>query len=82
MNPETTAIVDRVRAILMARAPAEMEITPATRIGADLAIDSVEMLDLVMEVEEAYDITFPIEEAAAVATVGALVDAIGRRAHD
>lgn len=81
MNPESLIIFDRVREILKTHTNGKTNITPEMQIGADLAIDSVEMFDLVMEIEEAYDISFPIEEASAIDTVGSLVEAIGRRTN-
>lgn len=78
MNLEKTALFDQICSILKLHSAIEILITPDTRIGADLAIDSVEMFDLVMEIEDAYDISFPIEEASAIDTVGSLVEAIGR----
>lgn len=78
MNPDRSAIVERVSAILKTHAKADIEISENVRIAADLAIDSVEMFDLVMEIEDAYDISFPIEQASAIDTVGSLVDAISR----
>lgn len=81
MNPDRTAIFERVSAILKTHAKEDIPITADVRIAADLAIDSVEMFDLVMEIEDAYDISFPIEEASAIDTVGSLVDAISRLAN-
>lgn len=81
MSPEERAIFDSIVAIIRQHARVDVAITPEVRIAADLAIDSVEMLNLVMEIEEAFDISFPIEEASAIDTVGSLVKAIGRRAH-
>lgn len=78
MSLENTAIFAQIRDILKLHSTIDIEITPQTRIGADLAIDSVEMFDLVMEIEDAYDISFPIEEASAIDTVGSLVEAISR----
>lgn len=81
MSPENLLVFDRVKDILKAHTKLGVVITPDVQIGADLAIDSVEMFDLVMEIEEAYDISFPIEEASAIDTVGSLVEAIGRRTN-
>ncbi|MDT8326762.1 MAG: acyl carrier protein [Roseovarius sp.] len=69
---------DKVYAILKTHAKSDIRIGPETQIAADLAIDSVEMFDLVMEIEEAYDISFPIEEASAIDTVQSLIEAIER----
>ena len=47
-------------------------ITEATDINADLNIDSVAILDLLMTIEDAYDISIPINLLADVRTVGDL----------
>jgi acyl carrier protein len=43
---------------------------------ADLEIDSVSVLDVVMEVEDAYDISIPVNTISEIRTLGELVDAI------
>ncbi|MBC7155492.1 MAG: acyl carrier protein [Rhodobacteraceae bacterium] len=69
---------EKISAILKAHTAVTVPITPDLLIGADLAIDSVQMFDLVMEIEDAYDISFPIEEASGIDTVQSLVEAIER----
>lgn len=78
MNQETETMFDQICGILRAHTKVETKIEPDTLIGADLAIDSVEMFDLVMEIEEQYDISFPLEEASDIDTVQSLVTAIER----
>ena len=43
---------------------------------ADLEIDSVAIFDLVMEVEDAYEVTFPMETISDIESVGDLVNTI------
>ena len=52
--------------------PLKME----THITADLEIDSVAVLDLIMEVEDAYGISIPMNSIAEIHTLGDLVQAI------
>lgn len=47
-----------------------------TSIMSDLEVDSVAVFDLIMEVEDAYEITFPMETVSETNTVGDLVDTI------
>ncbi len=47
-----------------------------TNITADLNIDSVAVLDLIMEVEDIYEITLPVNQLSEIRTIGDLVDAI------
>lgn len=53
-----------------------IKLTRATDIANDLAIDSVAVLDLIMEVEDTYDVSFAMNRVAEIKTVGDLVDAI------
>ena len=53
-----------------------IEITRETEIGTDLEIDSVAVLDMIMEFEDSYDISFPMNLISEIRTVGELVDAV------
>jgi acyl carrier protein len=52
----------------------EAEITDATRFREDLDADSLDLYELVMELEDAYGVRVPEEEAAEIETVGQAVD--------
>jgi acyl carrier protein len=45
-------------------------------IVSDLEVDSVAVFDLIMEVEDSYDITFPMETVSEMKSVGDLVGTI------
>ncbi len=53
-----------------------LELSLDTNITTDLEIDSLAVLDLIMEVEEEYGISFPMNLIAEIKTVGDLVNAI------
>jgi len=74
-NSDVFADVSR---ILKAHAHADVPITLDVRISADLEIDSVEIFDIVMEIEDIYDISFPVEAASGIDTVRDLVETIGQ----
>ena len=46
----------------------------ATRFKDDLRADSLHLVELLVELEDSYDIRIPDEEAAQMHTVGAVVD--------
>jgi acyl carrier protein len=48
------------------------ELTEATDIPAELNIDSVGVLDFIMEVEDHYDIEIPMNAVSNIRTVGEL----------
>ncbi|MEM7661358.1 MAG: acyl carrier protein [Pseudomonadota bacterium] len=54
----------------------ELALTRSTIIMSDLEIDSVSVFDLIMEVEDTYDITFPMETVSSMRSIGDLVDTI------
>ena len=53
-----------------------VEITYQTHITTDLEIDSVAVLDLIMEIEDEYGVSFPMNLISEIRTVGDLVNAI------
>jgi acyl carrier protein len=54
-------------------------IEPTTDLAADLNIDSVAAMDLIMEVEERFDIDIPINLVSDMATVADLAAVIERQ---
>lgn len=54
----------------------DSEIKEETNIAEQFALDSVKVLDLVMEIEDEFDISVPMNLMADVQTVGDLVDVI------
>ncbi len=75
------AIFDDVARVLSAHSHTQAPIRPETRIGADLEIDSVEIFDIVMELEDLYNISLPVEAASDIDTVQDLVSKIGQLAN-
>lgn len=53
-------------------------ITRATDFNADLNVDSVAVMDFVLEVEDTYDISIPINLLSEVTTVGEFADVVAR----
>jgi acyl carrier protein len=62
--------------IVSCRSCSEVEITPDTDLINELAIDSVKLLSLVMEIEDEFDISVPINVLTDVNTVHDLADLI------
>jgi acyl carrier protein len=55
------------------------EITDETRFREDLDADSLDLYELVMELEDTYGVTMSEEEAERILTVGAAVDFVSER---
>ncbi len=56
------------------------EIGDATRFREDLDADSLDLYELVMELEDTYGVPMSEEEAARILTVGQAVDFVAERA--
>ncbi|WP_137389754.1 acyl carrier protein [Rhodoligotrophos defluvii] len=54
-------------------------ITPATDIAADLNIDSVAVMDFVMEIEDRFDIDIPLNLLAEIRTMDELTQVVRER---
>jgi acyl carrier protein len=64
-----------LREILTAQLGIHAEtITPASRIREDLGADSLDLVEMIMEIEEEAGIDIPDEEAEALLTVQAILD--------
>jgi acyl carrier protein len=72
---ERDEVLERIRAHLAA----ELEVDPAavreeTRFKEDLEADSLDLVELTVELEDTYGIRIPDEEAARILTVGQAAD--------
>ena len=54
----------------------DMPVTEATVIYRDLAIDSLAVMDVILELEDRFDVAIPINTVAEIHTVRELVDAM------
>ncbi len=70
-------ITDRVKAIIVDKlAVDENEVTPGASFTTDLGADSLDTVELIMELEKEFDITIPDEDAQKIQTVGDAVSYI------
>lgn len=53
-----------------------VKLTRDTDLVTDLEADSVSVLDVVMEIEDNYNISIPVNTMSEIKTIGELVDAI------
>ncbi len=67
--------VDEVRAILVEQLGVDpAEVTVESSFQEDLNADSLDLVELIMEMEDRFKIKIPDEEAEKIATVGQAVD--------
>ena len=67
-------VLEKVKAILMEQFDAEEDdITPETSIAEDLEADSLDVVDLLMSIEDEFEIEVPDSEIENIKTVADLV---------
>ena len=68
-------MLEKVAAIIREQLNQEnVEITEATRFKEDLEVDSLDLFELVMALEDEYNVEIPSEELTDLTTVGAVID--------
>ena len=73
-------VLEKVREHLAVELEVPLEqIGEGTRFRDDLDADSLDLYELVMELEDTYGISISEEEAASIDTVGEAVDFVARR---
>ena len=76
-------VFEKVKAILVAQLDAEEDdITMDTNIAEDLGADSLDIVDLVMSIEDEFDLEFPDEAVENVKTVGDVVKYLEEHVND
>jgi acyl carrier protein len=77
----TLSVEERVIDIVCERLGVNREqVTPKTSFQEDVGADSLDLVELVMELEEAFDLIIPEEQAERFKTVGEAIDYIKREA--
>jgi acyl carrier protein len=75
-----TEIFDKVQKIVAEQLGVETsEVTPQASFANDLGADSLDTVELVMALEEEFDVEIPDEAAEEIATVQAAVDYISNK---
>jgi acyl carrier protein len=72
----THIIEAEVIELLAHRVPADIKVTAQTKIAGDLGLDSVAVLDFIMDVEDHFNISIPLDRVAEVQTIAELSHAI------
>jgi acyl carrier protein len=71
-----TEIQARVLDLLGRKIDAGRKIDLSSNVVEDTGLDSVSVMDFVMEIEDEFDITIPLDQVAEVRTVGDLAHAV------
>ncbi len=73
---EDDLIFQKTCALLAPYNKGGVRLSRATEITSDLEVDSVAVFDLIMEIEDSYDISFPMETISEMRSIGDIVDTI------
>lgn len=76
MISSTNIVETEVIKLLAQKVPASINVTPQTLIVGGLGLDSVAILDFIMDLEDRFDISIPLDRVAEVQTVAELSHAI------
>ena len=74
--PTDSEIYDKICELLKPYNPKNHPIENSSGIMSDLEVDSVAVFDEIMELEDHYDISIPMEMVSDIKTVGELVTAV------
>jgi len=80
--PDKNEIFAKVCELLKPYNPENRPITLQSGIVSDLEVDSVAVFDLVMGLEDHYDVSIPMEMVSDIKTVGELCTAIKQLAEE
>ena len=76
MINDATHIEAEIVELLSHRIPAGIHVSAQTQIVGGLGLDSVAILDFIMDVEDRFDISIPLDRVAEVQTIAELSSAI------
>ena len=71
-------VLEAVIAIVRDHRPEAARVDETSRFDEDLAVDSATAMDLVMEIEDRYDLDIPLNALADLRTVGDLAELVHR----
>ena len=74
--PTDSEIFNKICELLKPYNPKNHPIENSSGIMSDLEVDSVAVFDVIMELEDHYDISIPMEMVSDIKTVGELVTAV------
>ncbi len=81
MTDDEQEIFDKLSELLQPYNEKQIELKPQTEIAVDLAIDSVSVMDFVMEVEDHFDMDIPLNVLSETHTMKDLISVVQARTN-
>ena len=82
MQSDTDAVFREIRVLLEAHNPNRIEISEETDLSADLNIDSVAAMDLLMNIEDKFEIDIPLNLVGELRSVRDLAEVVRAQLKD
>ncbi|MEO9875899.1 MAG: phosphopantetheine-binding protein [Anderseniella sp.] len=79
MTDDEQEIFDKLSELLQPFNEKQVELKPQTEIAVDLAIDSVSVMDFVMEVEDHFDMDIPLNVLSDTHTMKDMISVVQAR---
>lgn len=76
MSDQANQIREIIFSTLRAALPQDRPLSEGTQIIEDLGLDSVAVMDFVMEIEDHLDVSVPLDKIAEVKTLGDLITTV------
>ena len=76
MQSDTDEVFREIRVLLEAHNANRIEITEETDLSADLNIDSVAAMDVIMNIEDKFEIDIPLNQVGELRSVRDLADVV------
>lgn len=76
MSDQANEIRETIFSTLRAALPQDRPLSDSTQIIEDLGLDSVAVMDFVMEIEDRLDISVPLDKIAEIRTLGDLITTV------
>lgn len=81
MSDQANEIREIIFSTLRVALPQDRQLSDQTHIIEDLGLDSVAVMDFVMEIEDKLDVSVPLDKIAEVETLGDLITTVQRLKH-
>jgi len=82
LSENIAAIVTKLSELLLPQLPEPRPVTPETDLISDLALESVQIMEFMVEVEDHYDIAISLEALAEIRTLGQLAQLVADMLDD